>query len=195
MAIQFYIADLETNGLLVGHHEICELSIIRADDRMQLTRKVRVDNIKNSSLDALNIIKRSSEDLKKGISKKDLIEQVEGFIKEDGLTPAHRCLVGHNIINFDKKFLWHLWDAHNKTFPFDLYLDTLHMSKAHAKKLGMIKPSLRLVNACELFGIPKVAGEHEASADTRNCYLLWNQLCKSIDYLDHIRRIPHNGEG
>lgn len=190
--IAFYICDLETNGLQAKNnfHEIAELSIIRAEDRVQLTRQVRVENIRNSSIDAMRITNKTESDYKKGISKKQLIEDVEGFLKEDGLEPPYRCLVGHNIINFDKKFLWQTWENFGKRFPFDLYLDTMHLSKAFAKTAG-INTSFKLLSLCDSFGVKKVAGAHSAGADTRNCYLLWQKLMENVDYVEHIKRFPH----
>lgn len=194
--IIYYCLDLETNGLMSKNnfHEITELSILRAHDRMQLSRQVKVDRPENSSFDALKITGKTIEDLKIGISKRQLVGEVEGFLAEDNLTPEHRCLVGHNIVNFDRKFLWQQWENFNKYFPFSLYLDTLHMSKTHAKKIGLVKPSLKLESACDLFGINKRAGKHNAKSDTQNCYLLWQKLMEVVDHLEHIKRIPHSPE-
>jgi DNA polymerase III epsilon subunit-like protein len=191
--IIYYVLDLETNGLQCkdDFHEICELSILRASDRVQLTREVKVDKPQNSSLDALKIIKKTAQDLRRGISKEQLVKDVEDFLSEDGLNSAHRCLIGHNIISFDKKFLWRLWERHNKRFPFDLYLDTFQMSKAHSKKLGIVKPQLNLKAACDLFKVKTVDGAHQALADTRNAYLLWRKLMDEMDYLPLIKRLPH----
>jgi DNA polymerase III epsilon subunit-like protein len=192
MAIEFYVCDLECTGLRKGFHEICEFSILKAADRTQLTRSVRVDYPENASYDALLIIKKSMSDLKSGISKRQMIEEIEGFVSDDNLTSASRCLVGHNIIGFDKKFLWHEWEKVGKQFPFDLYLDTLHMSRAYVKKQKILdKPKLNLGAACDLLGIKKVAGQHAARADVRNTYLLWDKLMKEVDYLDYISRMPH----
>lgn len=193
MNIIYYIVDLETNGLAYRNnfHEITEFSLLRAHDKMQLSRKVKVSHPENSSFDALRITSKTIEDLKKGVSKQELIEEVEQFLSEDGLTPECRCLVGHNVINFDRKFLWQQWEYFNKTFPFSLYLDTLNMSKTYAKKVGLVKPSLKLEAACDLFGINKVSGTHTAKGDTRNCYFLWEKLMEAVDYLDHIKRMPH----
>jgi DNA polymerase III epsilon subunit-like protein len=187
----YYCLDLETTGLKAAFHEITELSILRAEDRVQLSKQVRCLNPQNASFDALRITGKTIGDLSKGISSTELVEEVEFFLAEDNATPAHRCLVGHNIVSFDKKFLWHLWEMQGKRFPFDMYLDTLHMAKAYAKKQQLIKPSLKLGNACDLFGIKKAQGEHAAKADTRNTYLLWKKLMESMDHLEFIKQIPH----
>lgn len=192
--IVYYALDLETTGLMVEMHEICELSILRAVDKMQLTRMVKVEKPQHASYEALKITNKTIEDLSKGISKPEMIADVESFVNEDGLTPAHRCLVGHNIVAFDKKFLWKAWERENKRFPFDMYLDTLHMSKSYAKKNQLIKPKLNLGAACDLLGIKKTAGEHNAKSDTRNCFLLWEKLMVSVDYLELIKRLPHADE-
>lgn len=196
MAIIYYILDTETNGLQYKNnfHEITELSILRAHDRVQLSRQVKVNNPNNSSFDALRITGKTIDDLKKGISKQQLINDVEGFLSEDNSFPEARCLVGHNIINFDRNFLWQQWEMFNKTFPFSLYLDTLNMAKDHAKKLGLKKPKLNLNAACDLLGVKKSAGAHNAKSDTRNCYLLWEKLMQEVNHLDHIKRISHKNE-
>lgn len=191
--IKFYILDLETNGLQAKNnfHEIAELSIIRADDCVQLTRQVRVNNIRNSSIDAMKITNKTEADYKKGISKKQLVADVEALLDEDGAEPAHRCLIGHNVINFDKKFLWGTWEMFGKRFPFDLYLDTMHLSKAFVKTSG-INTNFKLGSLCDAFGVKKVSGAHNAASDTRNCYLLWQKLLESgVEYVEHIKRFPH----
>jgi DNA polymerase III epsilon subunit-like protein len=194
MALYFYCLDLETNGLMWkgNFHEICELSMLRASDRVQLSRQVKVERPQNSNFDALRITGKTLEDLKVGISKQQLIQNVESFLAEDSATAEHRCLVGHNIINFDRKFLWQLWENYNKIFPFSLYLDTMNMSKAYIKKMGMKGQKANLQAACEMLGVEKRAGAHAAKVDTRNCYLLWQKLIEVIDYLEHIKRMPHN---
>lgn len=190
--IHYYVLDIETNGLVDYMHSICEVSIIRAADKVQLSRQVRVDNPQNSSIDSLRIIKKSMADLYNGISKHQMIEDIERFVGEDNLTPEHRCLVGHNIINFDRRFLWKEWTKHNKQFPFALYLDTLQLMRVFGKKLGLKKPKINLVASCDMMMINRVAGEHNAISDTRNTYLLFMKLKEELDILEHIKRMPHN---
>jgi DNA polymerase III alpha subunit (gram-positive type) len=193
--IIYYCLDLETTGLREAYHEITELSILRAEDRVQLSKQVKCLNPQNASFDALRITGKTMEDLYHGISPNELVEEVEEFLCEDGATAAHRCLVGHNIITFDKKFLWHLWETNGKRFPFDLYLDTLQMAKSYVKENNLGKTSLKLGSACDLFGIKKASGEHAAKCDTRNAYLLWKKLMEVSDHLKFIKQIPHIIEG
>lgn len=191
--IQFYVADTETTGLSIQMHEICELSILRASDRMQLSRNIKVDKPENASYDALQIIKKSMSDLRSGMTKFELIKEVEEFLSEDNAQSTHRALVGHNI-NFDRRFLTTLWEKYGRKFPFDLYLDTIHMFKDYCKKEGIVKPVAKLGAACDLIGIKKLGEAHSAKIDTRHTYLLWQELSKKVDFLDHIKCMPHNIE-
>ena len=47
--------DTETTGLMANYHEIFEISIIRVSDKVQLSRKIKVKNPKNASLEVLQI--------------------------------------------------------------------------------------------------------------------------------------------
>ena len=196
MTIKFYVLDLETTGLQWKNnfHEICEFSILRADDRVQLSRQVKVKKPQNASIDALRITNKTAEDLKRGIPMEKLIEEVEEFLSEDNIAPDYRCLVGHNVINFDRKFLWQTWDTYGKYFPFSLYLDTMNMTKAFIKKNGLAGHKANLQNACDLLNIKKQAGAHNAKSDTRNTYLLWQKLIETVDHLDFIKCMPHKDE-
>jgi DNA polymerase III epsilon subunit-like protein len=193
MAIQFYVLDLETNGLMCRNnfHEICEFSIIRAADRMELSRQVKVDHPENSSIDALKITGKTVDQLRNGINKNQLIQEVENFLNEDNNRPSHRCIVGHNVVNFDRKFLWQLWEKFNKSCPFNLYLDTMHMFRDYSKNVMRVKKAVNLNDACITMGIKKYGQSHNAKDDTRNTYLLWQELNKYIDFLKHIKNMPH----
>ena len=191
--IHFYIVDTETNGLNVRMHEIFQLSIIRCDDRMQLSREIMIDKPELSSYDALRITGKTLDDLKRGITKLQLINELDEFLKEDGAQSTHRCMVAHNA-NFDRNFLCEMWGRYNRKFPFDLYLDTIHMYRAFEKARGQSKVKANLTAACEATGIKKLGDAHNAKTDTRHTFLLWQELSKTVDFLDHIKHIPHNLE-
>lgn len=192
-SIIWYVLDTETNGLKSegGFHEICEISIIRCSDKTQLTRTVRVNNIKNSSYDALKITGKTIDDLKNGVSKLEAINDVDAFLQQDGLTPAHRCIVAHNS-NFDLRFLHHMWREQNKDFLADLWLDTIPLSKRLAAQMGQPKAKVKLEMAMDLFGLKKYGGNHTAKGDSRNTFILWKHLMNSdIEYIDLIKQFPH----
>lgn len=191
MALHFYVLDTETTGLSLKVHQICEYSIIRCSDCVQLTRQIKVANPKNASWDALKITGKTIQDLYKGIEPQQAIIDFHNFIDKDGVKPNARCLIGHNI-SFDRKFLHAMWETENKTFPFDLYLDTVMLAKRLAAQQGNPKARVKLDMAMDLFGLKKFAGLHTAQGDARNTYMLWKHLMdKNIEYVDLIKQMPH----
>lgn len=191
--LAYYIIDLETTGLSATTHEVSEISIIRATDRMQLFRKVKCERPETASFDALRITNKTLADLESGTNKEQVVEECEKFFAEDGLTPAHRCIVGHNIYAFDRKFLHAFWGSVEKEFPAHLWLDTLPMIKSYVKQNELGKMKVHLQAACDIVGVKKFAQAHSAKSDSRNSYLLWKDLVevKKMDYLSFIKTAPH----
>lgn len=200
MAIAYYILDTETTGLKPDFHDLVEISIIRYSDRTQLSKQVRALRPENANFDALQIIGKTMKDLKQGIERTEMVEEVNDFFRLDGLTPAHRCIVAHNA-PFDRKFMHYIWERHRQTFPADLWLDTLTLSRKVAKERGLNKTasgerqSFNLYAACDLFGIRKRGTAHNAQDDTRNTFFLLKHFFETnVDTLSMIKRIPHGEE-
>jgi DNA polymerase III epsilon subunit-like protein len=192
-SIMYYIIDIESSGLSSIYHEPTEISIIRCVDRVQLTRMIKCKYPKRANADALRITGKTIADLYKGDDLSSVVEECDKFLKEDNLTRDHRCIVGHNIITFDKKFLHVMWASVGKEFPCNLYLDTIPLTKEFAKREGIKTRKFNLQASCDMVGIKKFAEAHGAKVDTRNNYLLWKALVedKKIDYLPLIKNIPH----
>lgn len=190
--IQYYIIDTETTGLKVAYHEVVEISIIRAKDKVQLSKKIRANYPERASLEALRICNKSFADLEEGEDSHDVMNMCTKFFNEDGATPNERCIVGHNIISFDKRFLHEFWGQYLQRFPADLYLDTMAMTKNLIKKNGD-KSKANLEAACDYCGVKKYAQKHTAASDARNTYLLWKDLVevKNVDYLPFLKTFPH----
>lgn len=190
--INFYVIDTETTGLKNGYHEICEISIIRYSDRVQLSRQVICKYPERASFDALNITKKTIHDLENGFDSEKVVNDCEKFFSEDGLTASHRCIIAHNAA-FDRKFLHALWEEHKKVFPADLWLDTVVLTRFYAKQIGLIKPKVNLQAACDMVGVKKISGVHNAKSDSRNTYLLHKELVESkkVDYLPFIKTASH----
>jgi DNA polymerase III epsilon subunit-like protein len=193
MTISYFVCDTETNGLRAGYHECTEIGIIRADNRVQLWRQIKCESPERSSYDALAITKKTLADLELGFSREQVVEECDRFFNEDGLTPAHRCIVGHNIFSFDKRFLFALWESVGKIFPATLWLDTIPMTRQYAKQIGLVKPKVSLHAACDIVGIKKFSDSHNAKVDSRNSYLLWKNLVddKKVNYLPFIKTAIH----
>ncbi len=195
--IEFYVLDTETTGLSVDYHEIIEISVIRVRDRLQISRQVKADNPKTASFDALKITNKTMDDLLIGVSKLQAISEVNDFFALDGLTSAHRCIIGHNIVGFDKKFLHAMWSKHNYVFPADMWCDTMSIMRKFVKDNynKENKPKINLHASCDLMGIKKIAEAHNAKDDSRNNFLLWKKMLElNLDYLSFIKRFPHLSE-
>jgi DNA polymerase III epsilon subunit-like protein len=200
--IQYYVIDTETTGLKSGYHEMTEVGIIRVLDRVQLWRQIRCDYPERANFDALAITKKTMADLERGHGKSDVVAECEKFFSEDGLTPAHRCIIAHNAA-FDRKFLHALWESCGKEFPAHLWLDTISLTKQfiknagldeEAKKKGLPKLKVNLHAACDLTGVNKISEAHNAKVDSRNTFLLHRQLIEvnKVDHLPHIKTAIHS---
>jgi DNA polymerase III epsilon subunit-like protein len=200
-ALKYYIIDTETTGLKTDYHEMTEIGIIRCTDRVQLWRQIKCEYPERASFDALAITKKTMADLEKGYSKEAVVAECNKFFEEDGLTPAHRCIVAHNA-PFDRRFLQALWASVGLAFPANLWLDTMSLTKefikksgldAEAKAKGLPKPKANLHAACDIVGIKKISEAHNAKVDSRNTYLLHKSLVedKNIDYLPFIKTDVH----
>ena len=194
----FYIIDTETTGLKANYHEMTEIGIIRCTDRVQLWRQIRCEYPERANFDALAITKKSMSDLDKGYDRYAVMEECDKFFAEDGMTPAHRCIVAHNA-PFDKKFLHAMWAQGGKTFPAHLWLCTMALSRDYAKKTGLTvkgapKPKVNLHAACDMVGVKKISEAHNAKVDSRNTYLLYRNLIeeKQVDYLPFIKTEVHS---
>lgn len=193
MSIKYYIIDTETTGLKANFHEMTEIGIIRCEDRVQLWRQIRCEYPERANFDALAITKKTMADLERGQEKTNVVEECEKFFAEDGLTPAHRCIVAHNA-PFDRKFLHALWGQCGKEFPADLWLCTMALTRDFAKKNGIVKPKVNLHASLDLLGVKKISEAHNAKVDSRNTYLLHRSLTedKKVDYLPFIKTASHS---
>jgi DNA polymerase III alpha subunit (gram-positive type) len=189
--LEYYVLDLETTGLKAKYNEVSEISIIRCKDKMQLNENVICIHPERASYDALKITGKTLNDLKYGKSKQEVVEKCNRLFNLDNTDPSHRCIIGHNIWTFDKKFLHALWEEVGSFFPADLYLDTLSIMKEYKKKHN-IKTAVNLHASCDLLKIKKFSEAHSAKFDTRNNYLLYKELeAMGIDFLPFIKNDPH----
>lgn len=192
MNLNYFTIDIESLGLKCGYHEITEVSIINNTDRRQLSKFIWPEHPERVSQEALDVTGRTRADLLKGIPKKEAVEMFDKFINQDGLTPEHRVMIGHNV-SFDRRFVHHLWGSLGKVFPANLWLDTKTLAKEYlTKQLGIIKPKLTLHASLEQCGIKPKLAAHNAINDTQSTYILHNHLIKNnIDYLPFIKRHLH----
>ena len=192
MALNYLIIDTETTGLSASH-EIIQISVIRCSDKVQRTVNIKAEYPHRASPEALRIQGKTFHDLKFGSPKSEAVEIIHEFLLEDGLTPAHRCIVGHNV-PFDRRFLFSTWESVNKKFPADLWLCTKEFTRKLAKRKGLVKPKLNLQASMEIAGLQPKLGAHNAVVDTMNTNELFQTLMnENLNHLSLIKNIPHSG--
>lgn len=192
--IHYYIIDLESSGTKLAWHEVNEISVIRCSDRNQITKNIKAEHPERVNPVALQVTNRTRADLLKGDSKEIVVEQIDNFFNQDNATPEERCIVGHNIIKFDRKFLCHLWNSCGKTFPANLWLDTIPYVKEYIVKQGNKVEKYNLEEAVKIVGKVPRGPAHCAKVDTQNNYILWHELQKlGVNSLPHIKRLVEEG--
>ena len=174
--LHYYVVDTETNGCRDHWHEITQISIIRCSDRNQLNKYIRAEHPERTHPDALKYTGRTKADLYKGDSKENVVEICNNFFNQDGQDPNARCIIGHSIVPFDKRFLHALWESVGQEFPANLWLDTIPYVKKFLAKQGLTEKKVNLTRSCELVGVKPRPGAHNAVVDTQNNYLLWDAL-------------------
>lgn len=191
--MEYYVLDVETTGLKAGFHETTQISIVRCNDRHQLSKYIAAEYPERANYESLRITGRTLNDIIKGDSKKVAIDAFNNFLLQDEKTTEHRCMVGHNV-SFDRRFVHALWGEFHQPFLANLWLDTKSLTGQLAKKMGMVKPKLTLESSLKIADIKNVkTGAHNAIVDTQNTYKLWKDLVErhEIDYLPLIKRCPH----
>jgi len=191
--LKYYVLDSETCGLKAGYHEMTELSIIRYDDRVQLTKRIKCEYPDRADGRALEITGMTIADLMKGDAKEEVVEKFEKFINQDELTIEHRCIVAHNA-PFDKRFCHALWASVGKTFPAICWLNTMDVAKKWALRTGIKPKNNQLGTLLKFANIKTVKGIHNAESDARNLYLYWKKSVEEsgLNQVDFIKRYPHH---
>lgn len=190
--INYYVLDTETTGMKVGWNEITQISIIRCTDRRQLNKYIKALFPKRVHKMALVKTGRTYADLLKGETKGEVVEFCNKFFEEDGCDPEERCIIGHNIIGFDKGFLHELWAGEGQVFPAALWLDTMRWINDWKVKKGLTSKKSNLNWSLEALGITPRPGSHNAVVDTQNNYILWDRLKKEgVPAIPHMKRFAH----
>ena len=188
--IKYYILDSETTGLNPNYHEIIELSVIRFDDRFQLSKNIKASYPRRYNQASLSLTGRKPEDLYKGAPKDKVVDLFNSFFEQDNLSPKERCIIAF-VAHFDRNFCYKMWDSVGKVFPAENWLDAKNLGKTIAKNQGLIKPKLNLDNCLKIAGIEPVPGAHTAQGDTRNTYLLVKKAIEQgLDLISLIKHAP-----
>ena len=171
-----------------------ELSVIRYDDRAQLTRQIKSEYPERANDQSPQITGRTITDIMKGDNREDVVLLFNKFFEQDGLTPEHRCIVAHSA-PFDKRFCHALWESVGEVFPAVHWLDTVKMSKEWALKVGKKPENYKLPTMLKFAEVTPMKGIHNAGSDARNLYLLWKKSHDlKLNQVKMIKRYEHKPE-
>jgi len=192
--INYYIVDLETNGTAVNYHEVTQISAVRCSDLVQFNRFIKIKYPERSNKTALEVTNTTIEDLSRGKPAAEVIDDFESWLTSDGYNSEGRCIVGHNIVNFDRKFLHALWADNKKVFPANLWLDTIpYWKEWHVNTTGVKSRKSNLEFALTSLGVTPKGPSHSAKVDTQNNYVLWKKLSETnLKKSKFIKRIAQS---
>ena len=157
--------DLETTGLLAGHHEIIEACVLKGDQLYHVY--VQPEHIDRAHPKALEINGYNSKEWKNGISQYklacNLADLLEGCV-----------IVGHNV-NFDLEFIEMLFEEHKIPIGIDRRcFDTMSIAHIFLVPLGLDSISMDSIRG---FLGWEIRAKHNALDDARDVQRLHDLFC------------------
>ena len=176
----YFMTDIESSGLSVEFNEITEISCLDCQTLEQITWMIRIRRPEKCSKEAMYITNKTPEELmSRGRYIEEVLDEISEFILKGGTEIDEVCVIGHNVVNFDRKFLEYNFSSNGKKFPAIYYLDTLKMSKKYTKDiLGIRKTSHKLNDLMITANIKTAETEnmHTSATDVRNNFRLWKKM-------------------
>ena len=159
--------DLETTGLLAGHHEIVEACILKGD--MVYHVYVQPEHIERAHPKALEINGYNPKQWQSGITQKklavDLANLLEGCV-----------IVGHNV-NFDLEFIEMLFEEYKIPIGIDRRcLDSMTLAHVFLVPMGLDSISLDSIRG---FLGWEIRAKHNALDDAKDVQRLYNLFCSA----------------
>lgn len=175
----YVVVDTETTGLYGETNKIIELSAVKVvNDEIVDTfdTLVRFKGRLKPEIAELTGIK--PHELMTAPNKSDVFKEFAEFV--EGLP-----LVGHNIVDFDSKFLWFGFLSVGMEPLSNKCIDTLDICRE-----SFLADSYKLTEICKLMGIP-VVNAHRAMADVKMTYEVFRRLNRSKDVAINLYDVEH----
>lgn len=160
----YVVIDLETTGLYAEDNHIIEIAGIRiASGRPTKIFSSLINYRGKLDQNIVSLTGIKSDDLASAPDRRYVLEKFQEFVGDD-------VLVGHNIKDFDNKFLWFSFQSVNLSPLKNGLIDTLELARANVPS-----DSYKLGYLCERFDI-KVSGAHRALDDAKSTLKLFEKM-------------------
>lgn len=189
----FVVLDLETGGLSASKNPITEVACVVLNHRLETVKEYQtlVKPYGNLVIEAqaLKVNGLTLEEINKGKESKQVVLELIDLFKSLKVGKYTKpILVGHNLENFDSKFLIEFFSFHNKDLfeVVDKHCeDTMWLARS---KWGDDNESanFQLATCCHRAGIELVQG-HRALADTKSTAKLFAYFIKCLRSEDNIQ--------
>lgn len=163
----YVIFDLETTGINPQEDRIVEISAIKVKERRIVEEFSTLVNPEKKIPLAASLVNKISDEMVKDAPKiEEALRSFTDFIGDE-------ILIGHNIHEFDMKFIHRDIERYLGLFLCNDYIDTLPMSRSLLPELKRH----RLVDLAEKYGVSS-EGAHRALNDCRMNQVVYEELCK-----------------
>lgn len=162
----YVIFDLETTGVNPKEDKIVEISAIKVKDRRVVEEFSTLVNPERLIPLSASFVNKITDEMVKDAPKiEEALKAFTDFIGDE-------ILIGHNIHEFDMKFIHRDVEKYIGMFLCNDYIDTLPMARSLLREL----PRHKLSILAEHFGISS-EGAHRALVDCRMNQKVYEALC------------------
>lgn len=167
--LDYVVYDLETTGTSFNNDMIVEISAVRVKNHEVVAEYSRLVNPERSIPDYVVSVHGITDDMVKGEPAiREILPEFLDFIGDD-------VLVGHNIHNFDNRFLYRFCKQYFGKVPDNDYVDTLSLARG-------IFPDMkhhRLADMIAYYGVELLTA-HRALDDSKMNQQVYEHLGKDL---------------
>lgn len=183
----YVVYDLETTGVVYSRDKILEIGAVKVRGGKVVDEFASLVNPECSIPYQAVMVSGIDDDMVKGAPiLSEILPKFFEFIGDD-------VLVGHNIHNFDNRFIYRFSEECFGKVPDNDYVDTLHLARG-------IFPDMKhhkLSDLVDYYGI-ELRGAHRALSDSRMNQQVYEHLAVDLKRTgiddSRIKRCPRCGE-
>lgn len=165
----YVVFDLETTGVSSSYDEVIEISGVKVRNGQVIDEYTSLVNPGRSIPRGASEVNGITDDMVKNAPLfPEILMEFLGFLGDD-------MLVGHNIHNFDMRFIYRDAERYYGKVPGNDYVDTLSVARNYLPQLS----HYRLVDLALFYDI-SVKGAHRALNDCRMNQQVYERLAEEM---------------